>query len=634
MAVNMSNMDDNSERTIVGAASVHFTDSEATIRDSRQRFRAGDLILKRYEVLEELGQGGMGVVYRCLDRVSGTEVAVKALPPELSHSVESMEDIRDNFQLVHSLIHQNIAACLTLDKDDRGDYYLVMEMVHGRSLALWIRRRRREGALSLEAVLPILRQVALALDFAHRKHVMHRDVKPANIMVEDDGTVKVLDFGIAAQIRSTMSRISMAFTEQSGTRQYKAPEQWRSRPQGAATDQYALAVTAYEMLSGRLPFDDDDPAVLREMVLKEQPLPIEGMPDYANSALLRALAKEPGERFASCSDFVQALGGEKKAEHAARQEYQERQKQNASDKNADDELAVKKEVENPEAKGNGTGAVWGVVFLFVICLIFIASSIYNSKKEDDLKSVVADVKVAIARTKVIQLPKGVELELIKVDVGDFMMGSPSTEEGRDSDETQHRVYINERFWLGKYEVTQEQYQAVMGKNPSYFKGTRHPVEIVTWHEAMDFCKELTRLEREAGRLPEGYEYTLPTEEQWEYAARGGNKSNGYKKYSGGNDLDAVGWCDGNSGGATHPVGGKSSNELGFCDMSGNVWEWCWDSCEYNAGVVTVPSGSRRVIRGGSWNFNAGSCRVALRLSDVPGGRDFNLGFRVALAPSK
>ncbi|MBQ7179300.1 MAG: serine/threonine protein kinase, partial [Victivallales bacterium] len=197
----MSNMDEDSERTLAGAEPVRFTDSEATIRDRCQRFRVGDLIMGQYEVLEELGQGGMGVVYRCMDRVSGTEVAVKALPPELSHSADSMEDIRDNFQLVHSLIHQNIAACLTLAMDRSiGDYYLVMEMVSGRSLALWIRRRRREGTLSLEAALPILRQAALALDFAHRKHVMHRDVKPANIIVEDDGTVKVLDFGIAAQI--------------------------------------------------------------------------------------------------------------------------------------------------------------------------------------------------------------------------------------------------------------------------------------------------------------------------------------------------------------------------------------------------------------------------------------------------
>ena len=857
-------MDDNSERTIVGTEPARFTDSEATIRDSRQRFHAGDVILGQYEVLEELGQGGMGVVYRCMDRVSGTEVAVKALPPELSHSADSMEDIRDNFQLVHSLIHQNIAACLTLEKDMRaGDYYLVMEMVAGKSLSLWIRERRREGSLSLEAALPILRQVALALDFAHGKHVMHRDVKPANIMLADDGTVKVLDFGIAAQIRSTMSRISMAFTEQSGTRQYKAPEQWRSRPQGAATDQYALAVTAYEMLSGRLPFDDDDPAVLREMVLKEQPLPIEGLPDGANNALRRALAKEPAERFASCSDFVQALGGEEKSggsvkrreraepsgeealidellktkvrikrirealdggkidrgqtfgEHLdefrdkcevgdaafegrlypnARRFYDEalaahrwieentplREKafsamaeaRSAREKALGDGNDVRgralsqyeeaeriflsaegsyeagsfaeadkqfrsaslcfsnaiqtarkerlKELEESAqtAAKSGKEADWGRILELsnemealdaaaakkwrneaeanLVPSLMLKATVNGReveacvdgradktplvlkklRKGDTLALCMAyvgedetytgtvnlavdwngekNIALPLMRTfcRTVSLPGDVKLELVKVEKGDFLMGSPSTEDGHASDETQHRVYITQDFWLGKYEVTQEQYQAVMKENPSYFKkGGRYPVESVTWHNAMEFCKKLTDLERDAGRLPGGYEYTLPTEAQWEYAARGGKKSNGYK-YSGGDNLDALGWYNENSvgwflnlGQSTHLVGEKTPNELGFYDMSGNVWEWCRDSCDYKSGVVTdtyydgvrAPdclSGSLRVLRGGSWINGAGYCRVANRGSVEPTDSGFNLGFRVALAPSK
>ena len=191
------------------------------------------------------------------------------------------------------------------------------------------------------------------------------------------------------------------------------------------------------------------------------------------------------------------------------------------------------------------------------------------------------------------------------------------------------------------------------------------MECVTWNKAMEFCKKLTVLEREAGCLPDGYEYTLPTEAQWEYAARGGNKSKGYI-FSGGNNIAAVGWYYENSGNkrlddtkwefnllssngcAAHPVGEKSPNELGFCDMSGNVWEWCRDSCgssdssawlvqtdTYRDGVRDPMnlSGSQRVLRGGGWRDYARCCRTANRDSDLPTD-SYILGFRVALAPSR
>ncbi|MCG2760865.1 MAG: SUMF1/EgtB/PvdO family nonheme iron enzyme [Candidatus Delongbacteria bacterium] len=184
------------------------------------------------------------------------------------------------------------------------------------------------------------------------------------------------------------------------------------------------------------------------------------------------------------------------------------------------------------------------------------------------------------------------------------------------------------FYIGKTEVTQAQYQAVMGKNPSNFKGDNNPVECVTWNDAVEFCKQLSK--------KEGVTYRLPTEAEWEYAASGGSISRGYE-YSGSGSIDDVAWYDSNSGRATHPVGGKRANELGIYDMSGNVWEWCNDWYgDYTSGSQTNPtgasSGSGRVLRGGGWSNSATFCRVANRGSGDPEFSSDSYGFRVVRLP--
>ena len=276
------------------------------------RFEVGDLIMNRYKVLAELGQGGMGVVYRCFDETAGIEVALKALPPELSHNTLEMEDIKENFQLVAKLVHQNIAISKNLERElANGNYYLIMECCEGEDLRRWLKRKRKDGELTLEDVLPIIQQVADALDYAHDKKVMHRDIKPGNIMIDPAGQIKVLDFGLAAQIHTSMTRVSMAYHGTSGTGPYMAPEQWRGRAQGAASDQYALAVMAYEMLAGHLPFESTDAAVLREAVLSDTAEPLTDLPKPVQAAIERAMSKEPSERFASCKDFAAAMSGQK-----------------------------------------------------------------------------------------------------------------------------------------------------------------------------------------------------------------------------------------------------------------------------------------------------------------------------------
>jgi len=229
----------------------------------------------------------------------------------------------------------------------------------------------------------------------------------------------------------------------------------------------------------------------------------------------------------------------------------------------------------------------------------------------------------------VHLPNGIPLDLMKVEAGTFAMGARDGENG--DDEIEHWVTLTKDFYIGRTEVTQAQYKAVMGNNPSGFSGDDLPVEQVSWDESMAFCKKLN----EMGTAPEGWMFTLPTEAQWEYAARGGKKSNDHK-YSGSANLGEVAWYHENSDEKTHPVAQKRANELGLYDMSGNVWEWCLDLYEgryaSDPEFLTDNNGMHRVNRGGSWYYLAKFCRSAVRDCDAPGFRDDDVGFRVVLVP--
>jgi len=816
-------------------------------RQSAGRFCVGDVIMGRYKILSELGQGGMGVVYKCFDETAGVVIALKALPPELSHDTLEMEDIKANFQLVARLVHQNIAISKNLEYDNsNGNYYLIMEYVAGEDLRSWIRHKRRDDTLNLESVLPVIRQVAEALDYAHEQKIIHRDIKPGNIMIDSEGQVKVLDFGLAAQIHSSMTRVSMAYHGTSGTGPYMAPEQWRGRAQGAAADQYALAAMTYEMLAGHLPFEGSDPTILREAVLNDTPEELKNMPGCVRTAVTRAMSKEPAERFASCVDFVAAMEGKKfsgsktksgnymwvvvvavivlaelagfyyghyryaEAKHIAEEKNTAKQKRLAEEKHqreAEQDARREREqrsssdveissttdlynfnsmifyapLENKASRlptgqritthgnisytevdgikcayfdgksmlsfgknnilGNSpcTMCIWvystsndtgretafaigrqapnskralirhgGVLkfeafngsaysrsilsnqWNFIACIydgrncrIFIngrfAGEAYLrlDTQEDHIKiGALCDVNepwkgyLSHARiynkclspqeisqlaaeltpgtnhdstpdastsgsktssaTKVISLPGGTKLEMVKVEAGTFEMSARDGENERS--EVPHFVTLKKDFYIGKTEVTQTQWIAVMDYNPSRFKGKDLPVERVSWNDAMTFCDRLN----EMGKAPEGWKFTLPTEAQWEFAERGGNKSKGYK-YSGSNNVGNVAWYNRNAGGRTHTVGTKTANELGLYDMSGNVWEWClddWNEDSRKARPEFVRGnergGSDKVHRGSSWKREARYCRSSGRYAVDTGRKSDGLGFRLAL----
>jgi sulfatase modifying factor 1 len=239
--------------------------------------------------------------------------------------------------------------------------------------------------------------------------------------------------------------------------------------------------------------------------------------------------------------------------------------------------------------------------------------------------------------------------MVLVPGGTFIMGSPADEAGRSNDEAQHQVSLS-AFFMSTTEVTQAQYRAAMGTNPSHFKGDSLPVECVSWYDAVAFCNKLS--EREG--LPKVYVingtnvtadwsakgYRLPSEAEWEYAAKGGGASGTLAVdavYAGSANLNDVAWYSDNSGGTTHPVGQKRANALGLYDMSGNVIEWCWDIYgNYSGGSQLDPegasSGGDRVDRGGSWVGGSRSLRSANRSHGGLGGGSDALGFRLVRRP--
>ena len=344
-----------------------------TLRAAR-RWKVGDKLSRRYRVLGELGQGGMGIVYRCLDEVGGIEIALKALPPELSHNSGEMEEVRENFRLVERLYHPHVAAVKTLEQDaGSGNFYLILELAEGVDLRRW--RKQRGGRVPLAEALPVLRQVAAALDFAHSRKIIHRDIKPGNIMVSADGTVKVLDFGLAAQIQSSLSRVSQVHFSTSGTGPYMAPEQWRGQRQDGAADQYALAVVAYELLAGHLPFEVQEAAILREAVLQDTAAPVAGLAGGAAAALARGLAKGAAERFGSCAEFVEAL-------------------EKPEIRNPKSEENPKSEIRNPQAKLRWGLAAVGLLLLLLAGGWYFGVRLPEQKRQADLARLEAEARAA------------------------------------------------------------------------------------------------------------------------------------------------------------------------------------------------------------------------------------------------
>jgi len=271
---------------------------------------------------------------------------------------------------------------------------------------------------------------------------------------------------------------------------------------------------------------------------------------------------------------------------------------------------------------------FGIIMAIVSVLIGSAFLAYWTLTWEGDRHTAPEEKSSQTQLTLLDLGDGVMMKLALIPAGNFMMGSPDGEKDRVEDEGPRReVTISKPFYMGVTEVTQAQYEAVMGTNPSSFKGPENPVETVAWIDAVEFCRKLS--------AKTGQKVRLPTEAQWEYACRAGTKTRfGFGDDD--DDLDVYAWYTANNGSKTHPVGRKKPNAWGLYDMHGNVWEWCgdWYADSYananNRDQAGPDSGASRVLRGGSWDYNPLHCRSAYRIRGTPDFRHYDVGFRVAV----
>jgi serine/threonine-protein kinase len=699
------------------------------------------LVFGEYVVLDKLGQGGMGVVLKAQHRRMDRIVAVKMILGAALKSPDAVKRFYREVKAAAKLEHPNIVAAHDAG-EHQGGHYLVMQFVDGKDLSAVV---KEQGPLPVSKTVDYIVQAARGLQYAHEQGIVHRDIKPGNLLLDKRGTVKILDMGLArmggAVDEEDKDRLT-ASGQVMGSVDYMAPEQAMDTHQAdARADIYSLGCTLYRLLTNEVLYKGD---TLVKILISHQQSPIPSLcqvrPDVSpqlDAVFQKMVAKKPEDRQQTMTEVIAELEAcmEKRSAPAAPSGAEP-----MAALRADDNLsflqevpprraatASKKKVERPaeatlsqqaaaetsrqlagDAKLPGTPrkkktliVAVAVGLSAVIGIIALAVTIHVCRNGKDTARTPAASPVTAGNVAVtVQVEGGwrdsgapppavapfdarkakqhqeawaehlgvpveetnsIGMRLVLIPPGEFDMGSPpellaqeKREQAADKfylhfvagEGPKHRVRITKPFRLGMYEVTQEQYQRLMGQNPSRYSASgsgkekvagqetmQFPVENVTWDEATKFCRNLSDLpeERAARRL-----YRLPTEAEREYACRAGTTTRWYF----GDDVAQLtehGWFDGNAGGRTHPVGQLKANPWGLYDMYGNVWEWCADW--YSEGFYTVSPpedpcnsdpGSRRVHRGGGWYRPSGYNRSASRHDDPPTTRLGWLGLRVCV----
>jgi formylglycine-generating enzyme required for sulfatase activity len=645
----------------------------------------------------------MGAVYLAHDEQLDRQVALKIPTAKVAGSPKLLERLHREARSAAVLSHANICQVFDVGEID-GYHFISMAFVDGRPLSDFIRPGKR---LPERQAASLVRRVSLALAHAHENGVIHRDLKPSNIMVNAAREPIVMDFGLARQFdKDADSRLTQQGGVL-GSPAYMSPEQVDGDIDriGPASDIYSLGVVLYELLTARLPFEGSMAAIMGQILTSEPTPPSElrlGLSSRLEEICLKMMAREVDDRYTSMGQVAAALTEALKQTRLSEATARESVELPAFG-GGDDEyefLSQRREVARRTLWLEKSRRFWigaTVVGLFCVMGVWLGyrltgggpiempltgeATIESSQEAvaprqapgEDPEPVAANeppLQVGPSRrppaavapfnaNKARQLQQawadylgipsettnsiGMKFKLIPP--GEFLMGSPDSDSDARSDEKpQHLVKITTPFYLSEKEVSQQEYEKVMGSNPSHFKGQDHPVEQVTWDDSRAFCRTLTANPRE---VTPGRMYVLPTEAEWEYACRAGTDTT-FVWGESPNKQGLYAWAGLSADLRTHPVGEKLANPWGLFDIVGNVWEWTSDRMGANYYGTSPGSdplgpgvGSLRVIRGAGWANNVTSSMRSANRGQVSGekrrrrsgfidGRsDWDVGFRVA-----
>lgn len=581
----------------------------------------GILFHGRYKLLKNLGHGSFGEVWLANDVKMGKNVAIKIY---IALDDEGLEDFKIEIKNTYDLNHPNLIHANHYDDCD-GRPYLVMPYCSNGSAS------NLPDVVDEKTVWRFIRDVASGLAYLHNRKepVIHQDIKPANILIDDEDNFLITDFGLSKELKHTMSQQSdRAVT--GGTVAFMAPERFSKTPITIkASDIFSLGVSAYYIVMGILPFAAQGGVVLN----KGAEIPEIDTEKYSkelNKAISACMAKEAWNR-PTAEELAEYADAQLKGKDI--QPAWENRGDEIIEEQADVNIAPEP---TPKPQLKYIGYIGGGALAIVLITMLLIPKL-NGDKSDvqdeidnsiEVASITADWAPDITDEQK-HIIEDLINNMVEVQGDTFYMGAqnidkskPNYDKEADADESPvHKLKLND-YYICKYEVSQDLWQAVMNNNPSQFNNAKNPVEKVSYNDCIEFIDKLNALS--------GLEFALPTEAQWEYAARGGNKSIGYK-YSGSNIIDNIAWYGVEKSKNTHQIGSKKANEIGLYDMSGNVWEWCADNyVAYPLDATNVESGEYYVIRGGAWNNDTKYCRVSIRYFNRPDYSDANLGFRLVL----
>jgi hypothetical protein len=633
--------------------------------------------LGHFEVLELLGKGGFGIVYRALDDSLQRLVAIKVLAPQLATTSPARKRFLREARASAQVRHENVVQVYAVEEKPLP--YLAMEFVPGETLQ---QRLDRVGPLEMPEILRIGRQIASGLAAAHAMDLIHRDIKPANVLIETSPQdhVKITDFGLARAANDASLSCSGAVV---GTPMYMSPEQAKGESFDHRADLFSLGSVMYVMATGRPPFRASNaPAVLRR-VAEDQPRPIREVipevPEWLCSIVAKLHDKDPAARFQTACEVADLLAdceAKLKAQQEVPNIFAAPAPQAAAEPGPNGLTSSTREQEITGRRKWMAAAALLLPILALAMTEFIGVThllrgrrplpdaiqplvnphsplqILQHETPPNVLAMQEIPSLAVAPLDAAQAQGlqaawarhlGVPVESTNKIGMKLILIPPQGEESPTA------------YYLGKYEVTQGEWKQVMADNPSNFgpenpivagmETSKFPVEQVSWFDSVEFCNKLSEREglqpwyeltvtRRSGAAIEeaeveilgGNSYHLPSDSEWIHASRAGTKT---KYHFGDSDEDLLeyAWIHENR---THTVGTKKPNAFGLYDMQGNVWEWCAD--ESPADPADLERASRRLFRGGSWDGYSGYCEASYIPQRMPSDRIHAIGLRVTRAP--